>query len=190
MEKCLSCGQDAFFFFRALEVRTLHIRDLQEEKRVQALGEWKEFCVCRDCAQEQLDDILATGKFPAAQSIIFFVILLLGIFLSATYWTSNGIFRMVGLAALVCGVLGNISTYKKNKAVRVSYKSLTHEQQLAKAAWECALAHAPSKDDINDLTYIPVNEGTLNLKNGDLMVLYKLLPAIAVEAHKQLHLRK
>ena len=46
---------------------------------------------------------------------------------------------------------------------------------------------APKKNDINDITYIPVNEETLARKNGDLMILYELLPEIAIEAHKRIH---
>ena len=48
-------------------------------------------------------------------------------------------------------------------------------------------AEAPKKEDVNDLTWIPVNEKTMARKNGDLMILYKLLPEIAVEAWKRLH---
>ena len=190
MEKCISCGQSADFSFQALEVRTLHIRDLQEEKRVQALGDFKEFGICNKCAQKHLDEILKRGNLFNPQFIIYSMIFFLGLFLSITYWTSNGVFRMVGLAALVCGILGNITIYKKNTATRAVYNALSPAQQLAKAAWERVAEKAPAKDDINDLTYIPVTEETLALKNGDLMVLYKLLPAIAIEAHKALHLRK
>jgi len=40
---------------------------------------------------------------------------------------------------------------------------------------------------VNDLTYIPVNGKSLKRKNGDLMILYGLLPEIAVEAWKRMH---
>ena len=46
---------------------------------------------------------------------------------------------------------------------------------------------APKKENENDLSYIPVNEKTLARKNGDLMILYHLLPEIAVEAWNKLH---
>ena len=46
---------------------------------------------------------------------------------------------------------------------------------------------APKKNDINDISYIPVDEKTLARKNGDLMILYDLLPEIAIEAHKRIH---
>ena len=49
------------------------------------------------------------------------------------------------------------------------------------------LAEAPKKENDNDLTYIPICEKTLARKNGDLMILYHLLPEIAVEAWNRLH---
>ena len=55
------------------------------------------------------------------------------------------------------------------------------------SAWECLQEGAPKKQDVNDITYIPVDEKTLALKNGDLMVLYELLPEIALEAHRRIH---
>lgn len=48
-------------------------------------------------------------------------------------------------------------------------------------------AEAPKKENENDLTYIPINEQTLRRKNGDLMILYDLLPEIAVQAWNRLH---
>ena len=60
-------------------------------------------------------------------------------------------------------------------------------EALEEAAWDVYLAEAPKKEGQNDLTYIPVNEKTLARKNGDLMILYRLLPEIAVEAWKRIH---
>ena len=48
----------------------------------------------------------------------------------------------------------------------------------------------PKKDGDNDLTYIPITEKTLAMKNGDLMIMYDLLPEIAKEAWNILHDRK
>ena len=60
-------------------------------------------------------------------------------------------------------------------------------EALQEAAWDVFIAEAPKNEDVNDLTYIPVNEKTRSRKNGDLMILYNLLPEIAVEAWKRLH---
>ena len=48
-------------------------------------------------------------------------------------------------------------------------------------------ADSPKKEGDNDLTYIPVTEKVLSMKNGGLMIEYKLLPAIAVQAWERLH---
>ncbi len=47
--------------------------------------------------------------------------------------------------------------------------------------------HAPKKYKNNDVTYIPITSRTLSMKNGDLMVMYKLLPEIAVKAYDLIH---
>ena len=58
---------------------------------------------------------------------------------------------------------------------------------MEQCAWECLVDGAPKKNDVNDITYIPINGKTLERKNGDLMILYDLLPEIAIEAHKRIH---
>ena len=66
------------------------------------------------------------------------------------------------------------------------YEAL-REEALYRCAWECMVDGAPKKNDVNDITYIPVDEKTLARKNGDLMILYDLVPEIAVQAHKRIH---
>ena len=64
-EKCIRCGRQAEHPVRALEVRTLHVRSIGGERRVQALGDEKESAVCENCAREQLD--LSADSFRAAK---------------------------------------------------------------------------------------------------------------------------
>ena len=97
------------------------------------------------------------------------------------------VFLLLGIAALICGVLGIYDALKKAKEKSASLRALPKAEALREAAWDVYLAEAPKKEDPNDLTYIPVNEKTLSRKNGDLMILYNLLPEIAVEAWKRLH---
>ena len=49
--KCVRCGGDAAYPVRAIEVRTLHVRSIGGEKRVQALGDERESAVCEACAR-------------------------------------------------------------------------------------------------------------------------------------------
>ena len=67
---------------------------------------------------------------------------------------------------------------------------MTREEGLRSCAWECMIQGAPKKNDVNDITYIPVDETTLARKNGDLMILYDLLPEIAVQAYEKIHAEK
>ena len=54
------------------------------------------------------------------------------------------------------------------------------------AAWEAFSNALPKKDEDNDLTYIPINKKTLAMKNGDLMIMYNLLPEIAKKAWSEI----
>ena len=72
---------------------------------------------------------------------------------------------------------------EKERALR----KLPEGEALEEAAWDVYVSCAPKKENENDLTYIPVNDRTRARKNGDLMILYRLLPEIAVEAWKRLH---
>jgi len=187
MDNCLICGKEASYEFQTIEVHTLHVRDLKGEKRVQALGEDKTFTVCEACARARLTDILTPSKKLKTQCLLFSLLAAAGIVLAAITWTSNGALRLMGLAALVGSLLvimGNFSTFQKGKR---EFASLPEDKALYRAAWECVKDAAPKKHDENDVTYIPVDEETLRRKNGDLMILFDLLPEIAVQAYNRIH---
>lgn len=185
---CIKCGTATEDYpFPVLQVQTLHVRDLTGEKRVQALGDFENHCVCRKCAERKLSCILNNRKATVKAALPFFLAILAGIALTAFFWSRNGAFRLLGLAMLVCGVLGSISTVQSGEKQRNRFAPLSHDQALYQAAWECFLEAAPKKNDINDITYIPINQETLARKNGDLMVLYDLLPEIALQAHQRIH---
>ena len=190
-EKCIQCGADAAYPVRALEVRTLHVRSLGGEKRVQALGDFREGAVCERCAKERL--ALSLNPFRAAkrQLLSFGAVFAAGVLIEAATFLfvkeSRQVFLLLGIAALVCGVLGVYDAVRKAKEKAAFLRGLPETEALEEAAWDVFLTAAPKKEDINDLTYIPVNQRTLRRKNGDLMILYKLLPEIAMEAWKRLH---
>lgn len=190
-EPCIRCGKAPAYPVRALEVRTLHVRGLGGEQRVQALGDEKRSAVCDACARKQL--ALALDPFRAAKpqllgfGAVFAAGLVLGAAVLLFVRESRQVFLLLALAALACGVLGIADAVKKAKEKAAALRALPEEEALAEAAWDVFLAEAPKKEGENDLTYIPVNEKTLRRKNGDLMVLYRLLPEIAVEAWKRIH---
>ena len=201
MQTCVKCGGKDDFRFRALTVRTVHLREMKGERRVQGLGGFTELAVCRACAQQRLDAVLKPGKALASRLIPFAAIMLAGAVLAALFtfgggflvsvgleeWANDGVLRLFGLAALLCGALGLIGNLRTFADTCREYAALPEDEALEQAAWAVASEGAPQKSGDEDLTYIPVTARTLAMKNGDLMIAYKLLPQIAKEAHGLLH---
>lgn len=195
---CVKCGKraenDRAYAFRVLTVKTLPVRDLDREKKVQALGDFKDFCVCGDCARERLmrdTHVLAAKKKSFAG---FGAVLVIGVLtalwaLLGTMPFPNGktVFGFLGLAAIFCGTSGAFSAFSEGSARAKELAGMKREKALYASAWECLKDHAPKKEADADLSYIPVDSGTMNRKNGDLMILYKLLPEIAIQAYERIH---
>ena len=201
MQTCVKCGGEGEFGFRALTVRTIYLREMKGERRVQGLGDFIELSACRACAQKRLDDIRRPGSALAKRLIPFAVIMFIGVALAALLtfgdaWlaslglgslASDGVLRLFGLAMLLCGGLGLFGNLRTFLDTRREYAALSDEEALLRAAWSVASEGAPKKSGDEDLTYIPVTERTLAMKNGDLMIEYKLLPDIAKQAHELMH---
>lgn len=201
MQTCAKCGGKGDFHFRALTVRTIHLREMKGERRVQGLGDFVELSVCRACAQQRLDDVLKPGKALISRLIPFAAIMLVGAVLSILFtfggsvltsiglgeWANDGVLQLFGLAALLCGALGLIGHLRTFADTRCEYAVLSSKDALVHAAWAVASEGAPKKSGDEDLTYIPLTQRTLAMKNGDLMIAYKLLPEIAKQAHRMIH---
>ena len=190
-DRCVRCGSPAVFPIRALEVRTLHVRSIGGERRVQALGDEKDSAVCEQCARKQLNLSMNPAQAAKPQLIRFGAVAAAGLLVEAVTFLfvmdSRQVFILLGIAALICGALGIYDALQKAREKARSLGALPEAEALKEAAWDVFTAEAPKKEDINDLTWIPVNEKTLQRKNGDLMILYRLLPEIAVEAWNRLH---
>ena len=190
MGPCIACGAPGAHPIRALEVRTLHVRGLGGDRRVQALGEFVDSAVCADCAAKTLalerQPLLAGKKRLLGFGTVFLAGLLIE---SLTFTLLHGerVYVLLGIAALICGVLGIVSTLRAAKERSAELAAMEEPAALESAAWDVFTAHASKKDGENDLTYIPVNAASLRRKNGDLMVLYQLLPEIANEAYARIH---
>ena len=186
--KCITCGREHNdYHFRVLQVQTLHVRDFGKNSRIQALGDFEQYSVCAVCAEEKYAATMDIRKSMGKTMILWSLIMVLGAVLAVAFWKGEGVLRLAGLGALVGGGLflyGSMQTANTRKRKLILMEK---EDALYQCAWECMLEGAPKKDDINDITYIPVDEKTLARKNGDLMVLYDLVPEIAVEAHKRIH---
>jgi hypothetical protein len=187
MKKCIQCGKSGEILFRVIEIRTLHIRDFTGEKFIQNIGSTSDYAVCLTCARTCLDGILNNKEAICQQCIVFNAVLLVGIVMTYIFFYTDGALRLFGLSAIVCGALGLFSLYRGNRSRRKTYEMLNEDSRLEKAAWEYLLTVLPGKKNEVDLTYIPVNEETQSLKNGDLMILYHLLPEIAVKVYMRIH---
>jgi len=185
---CVKCGGEAgAYHFRVLQVQTLHIRDFGKNQRIQALGDFEEYEVCGACAEKKLQDGMNDKAAIRKACILWGAMIAMGMILTAVFWNGEGVLRLLGVCGMACGALCMYSGVKTATAKRRELQGLDRETALYRCAWECLLDGAPQKYDVNDLTYIPVDEETLGRKNGDLMILYDLLPEIAVEAYKRIH---
>lgn len=186
--KCIKCGREHNdYHFRTLQVQTLHVRDFGKNSKIQALGDFEEYDVCSACAEEKRSSILNNSAAVKKSVLLYGTLMVLGLVISILTWNGDGVFRLAGLGLLVGSILclygGLQSANRKKRDLLV----LSEEEALYQCAWECLTDAAPKKQDINDITYIPVDEKTLARKNGDLMILYDLLPEIAIQAHKRIH---
>ncbi len=186
--KCSKCGREhSDYHFRVLQVQTLHVRDFGKTSRVQALGDFEEYSVCNACAEEKQRIILDVSGAVKKAALLYGSLMALGLVLSIFFWNGEGVLRLAGLGLLIGGglcLVGGLQTATKQKRELLA---LPKDKALYQCAWESMVDAAPKKQDVNDLTYIPVNEETLARKNGDLMILYDLLPEIAIQAHKRIH---
>ena len=186
--KCIKCGREhQDYHFRVLQVQTLHVRDFGKNSKIQALGDFEEYDVCASCAEEKYASAMDVTPSIRKLLVLWGLVMAAGLALAVAFWHGEGVFRLTGLGALVGGGLCLISGLQTTTARKRQFETMGHVDALAQCAWECMIDGAPKKNDVNDITYIPVDEKTLARKNGDLMILYDLVPAIAVEAHKRLH---
>lgn len=186
--KCVKCGAEhTDYDFKVLQVQTLHVRDLTKVKRVQALGDFEEYGVCDTCTKEKYNAIVDNSALVRKTWLLYGSLMVIGLLLAFFFWKGEGVFRLLGLCMLAGGGLCLYGGLKNANAKKIQLLMLSDEEAMEQCAWECMVDGAPKKNDINDITYIPVNEKTLARKNGDLMILYDLLPEIAIEAHKRIH---
>ena len=185
---CIKCGREHNdYHFRVLQVQPLHVRDFGKNSRIQALGDFEEYDVCAACAEEKYAAALDAGKAIRKTATLWGVVMAVGLVLAAAFWHGESVLRLAGLGLLVGGGLCLIGGLQSATARKREFSAMSREDALYRSAWECMIDGAPNKNDVNDITYIPVDEKTLARKNGDLMILYDLVPEIAVQAHKRIH---
>lgn len=116
MTRCLKCkAEHAEQHFRVLEVQTLHIRDLNGERRVQALGRFQDWSICDRCASARVDAAQAPGRRLWKKCFPFGLVLLAGILLTALLRSEILILNLLGPAAIFCGLAGGISVFRRDR---------------------------------------------------------------------------
>ncbi len=187
MTNCACCGRtEEGYSFRALEIRTIHLRELQGERRVQGLGEFRQCAVCRSCAQKRLEEALRPWRLLLRRMLPFAVILLAGVLVLGLLPSAERPFQFFGAAAVICGVLGAGSVIRSTFRKRRTYSALPREEALEQAAWDCAVSTLPRKDGDADVTYLPITPETLAMDAKALALRFQLLPPIAKEAAKRI----
>lgn len=160
-----------------LEIQTLHIRDLNGERRVQAVGNFVEANVCRDCAQQYL-----TGEGRPAGGMgrtVLISVLLMAVGAAVLSFTKERPFQFFGFAALFCAAAllwSKIGAWRRRVAEDTNR---TDEERLERAAWSLLVSCLPKKAEDSDLTYIPVTADLPGSSVEELVKVYDLLPAIA-----------
>ena len=191
---CLECKSDSpgAINFRLLEVHTLHIRDFNGEKIIQALGDFQNYGICTACALEGVRAFLYPAKLILRKCFAFFMLILAGIILTLLLTVNDsfmkGIFavKAIGPLAVIVGLSGIIANVREILRVRESVSKMNHDEAINFSAYNLVIKNAPKKYNDNDITYIPVSKETKSMSPSQLAEKYNLLSAIAVKAHELL----
>ena len=184
---CVSCGRHPAYSFRVLEVQTLPLREMDGERKIQALGAIRRAAVCEDCARRRLEGTMDIAGTAGKGLLLYAGILLAGIVSAVLFLRRFPPAGLTGCAAVICGILGIYQTLGNALRHKKEAESLPEEEALRDAAWEVFLMSAPRKSMDSDLSYIPITPETLSMKKGNLMAAYDLLPELAVKAYDLIH---
>ena len=184
---CLECKKDLpdVLRFRVLEVHTLHIRDFDGERVIQALGEFQEYDVCTACASEEVQALLLPAKRIMMRCLPFALLVVVGIALSLllTFRDIMPALRVIGPMAIVVGIIGIAGKVREILSEREAVSKMSRDDAVRYCAWQLVLRNAPKKYGDNDVTYIPVNDDTMRMSARELAENYGLIPAIANQVH-------
>ena len=108
---CVKCGKEHNDYrFRVLQVQTFHVRDFGKNSRVQALGGFEEYHVCRACTEEKYAAAMNVGAAVRKLTLTWGIVMALGLMGHASMWLA--VFADSGVAMLC--VLNSIRMlYKK-----------------------------------------------------------------------------
>ncbi|MBR1437015.1 MAG: hypothetical protein IJ587_00630 [Synergistaceae bacterium] len=181
--ECKNASPDALSF-RVLEVHTLHIRDFNGERIIQALGEFRDYEICTACASKEARAFLYPAERLLAKCFPFMLVMTAGIILSLTLTLKEVItaLRAVGPIAVFAGASGIFSKAREILSERERIRTLNPDEALRYSAYKLVIKNAPKKYGDNDITYIPVNKEVMSLSVEELSERYNLLRSIARKA--------
>lgn len=182
--KCERVSPDALNF-EVLEVHTLHIRDFDGERVIQALGEFQDYDICTACASEEVQALLLPAKRMLTRCLPFAVLSVMGIALSMllTFRDIMPALRAIGPMAVAVGIIGIAGKVREILSEREAVSRMSRDDAVRHCAWQLVLRKAPKKFGDNDITYIPVSDETKRMSARELAENYELIPAIANQAH-------
>ena len=188
---CLKCERDFpdALRSRVLEVHTLHIRDFNGERVIQALGEFQEYEICTACASEEVQALLLPAKRMLTMCFPFALLSIVGIALSMllTFREFMPALRAIGPMAFAVGIIGIAGKVREILRERDTVSKMSHDDAVRYCAWQLLLMNAPKKYGDNDITYIPVNNDTKRMSAKELSERYNLLRTISLKAYEKIH---
>jgi hypothetical protein len=177
LEKCLVCKKNPGPPKTLITIRTLHIRDLGGEKKVQAVGNVIEEWVCGSCIQKEMDHALNPGKIIWKKTMLYAVLAAAGIAIAVFF--HERVLRIFGAAAVLCAVVCLYSDLTKISKRRKSTIDNSPEENNTFYSLELIRRNLPRKNGEEDLTYIPMERSLVSASLGDMGVEYGLIPEIA-----------
>lgn len=155
MGKCLDCGCETASSIHVLEVKTLHVRDIDRAKRVQALGKFQDYYVCDSCAKAREEKERLPLSAASKRLTGFGLVGAAGIVLlicSICFLHADRVFVMLSLAAIVCSILGIIQSIREANERSRELSAMTEKQALFSGAFSVLCDYAPKKSEDADLT--------------------------------------
>lgn len=191
MAECKGCGGKADIVLPLKEILTLHVRGMDGDKRVQALGQDLEAGLCHSCLDGYINKVAEPRLEIRKAALLFGGIVLAGIAMMALPAAALGAdLRFPGAGAALIGVLGFWRRYQALHKRSMAARSAGIDENRETYQLEYLHTLLPRKEGENDLSYVPLNAKTAAMNIGTLAAAYGLLPGIAQQLSLQLRPRE
>ena len=175
----MACGKRTDQSQTLMEVITLHMRGLGGDQRAQALGEMVEAALCDACLDAHVAGIIHPVKARRRTLLVSAGLMAAGAALAAVPWGGEVQLGLFGFAALGLGALGLYFGLDRLRKASLRAASAGPQERRRLYAMEALGPHLPGKAGDNELSYVPFIRALTDVRLGDLMAQYQLLPQIA-----------